>query len=179
MAGFIRAKFNPYDYRRWMSRITGLRTMVKLEQDLLPQTLSYQYRNEVSRVISQQDFHKSVPALSSSYRDWKAGHGFPTSIGILKRDLLQNLTVLKEGRGWYYSGVDPTAMDQGGKNWYLQGAPKRIITYAIWLEEGRDRTHNSAAQPARPIFIPTALWFADNKWIKHNDIVLNLMKRMW
>jgi hypothetical protein len=162
-----------------MVSATALRSLVKLEEDRLPRVSSYGYRNEVSRVISSQDFHKNVPALSTSYRTWKALHGFPVSIGILKRDLLQNLTVMRMGRGVYYSGVDPTANDEGRKNWYLNGASKRIITYAIWLEEGRGPTKTGGPQPPRPIFIPTANWFADNVWLKNNEVVINIMKRLW
>ena len=179
MARSIQARFNPYDYRKWMASATALRSLVKIEEDRLPRISSYGYRNEVSKVISSQNFHQKVPALSASYRVWKSKHGFPLSIGILKRDLLQNLVVMRMSRGLYYSGVDPTASDEGKKNWYLNGAPKKIITYATWLEVGRGRTSTGGPQPARPIFIPTANWFADNVWLKNNEVVLNLMKRIW
>jgi len=182
VAKFLRAQFNPTDFRKWMRDATYIRALVVLEKDRLPRNCALEYKDEVSKVIASQAFHKPLAPLSVKYRDWKAAHGFPTSIGILKRDLLQSLIVLKESvraYGAYYGGVDPSASDQGGKNWYLQGASKKIITYAIWLEEGRGPTKTGGAQPARPIFKDTREFYAKGPWLRKNEVVINLMKRMW
>lgn len=170
--------FDPKDFKRWTSAVLRLARFAQSQENDLPRHCAIDYKNLVSTVIATQNFPKKVPDLSESYAEWKRTHGFPMRIGILKNDLLSNIITRKDKDGWY-SGVHPEAMGSGNKNWSLRGPSKRIVQYAIWLEEGRGRTPTSGPQPARPIFIPTGKKYQKEGWVKRHNVVRRRLMSKW
>ncbi len=171
------ARFKVQEYRRILSALNRLKRSAPAIADRMCRLGAIEYKNLVIRAISTNNFVGTVPDLKESYKSWKAKHGFPTKIGILKHDLLNNIQAFKVPKGWF-GGVEPSTSDSGGKNWRLQGPSKLIVKYAIWLEEGNRRGRRDYQAP-RPIFMPIANQYAQNEYMKHLDDARGRLLRLW
>jgi len=171
----IKITFIARDYNRWMSAVRRINNMAIDQTQTMTRHMAIDYKNLLARFISTNAFPFDLPTLSRVYVEWKREHGLPTRIGILKGELLANLTTYPLRLGWF-GGVDPRAMGSPGKNWSLKTSRRNLILqYAWWLEEG----NREGKQKPRPIFRKTKEYYVDNGWLKQGVRALGRIRNSW
>jgi len=170
----LRAFLDPGQLRRWLVATHKLENEARILEDRLPYTCAFEYTNLVRQNLVSGKF--SYPTYNERYESWKKDHGFPMKFWMLKRDLLNAITIIKMPKG-YLGGVDPTAIDSGGKSWFGAGdyGPKKLIVwYALLVEEG----FGTYPKP-RPLFIPTGIEYSDTGWIRQAEAALKRLEQQW
>lgn len=88
---------------------------------------------------------------------------------------MASLKSYKEKAGWF-GGVPAGVVDSGNVSWFGKGdrgRPIPIAQYANWMEYGR------RGQPARPLFGPTLIEYADGKAKVMGGNSLNQIGKGW
>lgn len=158
----VNMTFEAGDLYRWTAAVVRELRYSQQEEASNSRRNAIRFKSMLTQFIASNAFPFDVPALSAKYLEWKTKHGYPTRIGMLKGELLSSITVQPYPNNAWFTGVNPNAVDSGGKNWNLEGPSKLVLEYALYLEEGTRGTYRRGPQPARPIFRRTNEHYAES-----------------
>ena len=172
----ISIKVNQADISRIITALDRIETTVKVQ---VPDTMQFKCAVDYYQLVMTniQKRTRPQPAYSKRYRNWKyeySWQGYP-SPWRLKGDLVKSLGAYKFGEG-YIGGVEPGAMDSGGKSWDgkgklgAKGDSKPIEMYGRVGEYGKKK---------RPVFTPTMEEYAKDGWQKRGDEMLKRIEADW
>lgn len=145
-----------------------------VESDKLPYTHAVNYVNYVRSHITAGTFSSYYAPYSKRYAEWKDKYFGNRGFWILKGHLLASLTAFRHQNGWM--GGIPAGLMVEGSSWYGDGStgqPRSIAEYGSWMEYGRE------GQPARPLFVPTMLDYANPAAKTEGLLALNRIGRKW
>lgn len=169
----INMSIDQADMTRLRSALAGIQNVVKVQGlDTMQWLCAVDYYQLV--ITNMMKRTSPRPAYSKRYRNWKYEYGWMgyPSPWRLRGDLTQSLGAYRFGSG-YLGGVQPGAMDSGGKSWYGKGSKgpvgkiKSIEMYGN-IEEDR-----------RPLFEPTMEEYAKEGWPKRGDEMLQKIEARW
>jgi|FLOH01.1.fsa_nt_gi hypothetical protein len=169
----ISVKIDQADLQRLMSALDGVQSVVKIQGG---DTMQWKCATDYYQLVMENMLKRNSPrpAYSKRYRNWKYEYGWMgyPSPWRLRGDLMRSLGSYRYGDG-YLGGVQPGAMDSGGKSWFGKGrlGPsgkiKSIEMYGN-VEEAR-----------RPLFEPTMEEYAGAGWLKRGDEMLGKIESRW
>jgi hypothetical protein len=169
----ISVKIDQADLQRLMSALDGVQSVVKVQGG---DTMQWKCATDYYQLVmaNMLKMRSPSPGYSMRYRNWKYEYGWMgyPSPWRLRGDLMRSLGSYRYGDG-YLGGVQPGAMDSGGKSWFGKGrlGPsgkiKSIEMYGN-VEEAR-----------RPLFEPTMDEYAGAGWLKRGDEMLGKIEARW
>ena len=169
----ISIKVNQADVTRIVTALKRIETTVKVQ---VPDTMQFKCATDYYQLVMENIMKRSSPnpAYSERYGGWKKKYGWQgyPSPWKLRGDLVKSLGSYRLGDG-YLGGVQPGAMDSGGKSWHGKGkaGPKgnsKSIEMYGRVEEKR-----------RPVFTPTMEEYAKDGWQKRGDEMLKRIEADW
>ena len=169
----ISVKVNQKDITRILNALKRIEATVKVQGlDTMPWKCATDYYQLVMTNIQKRT--RAAPAYSKRYRNWKYEYGWQgyPSPWKLRGDLVKSLGAYKLGDG-YIGGVQPGAMDSGGKSWFGKGkagpkGPSKSIEMYGRVEENR-----------RPVFEPTMKEYEQDGFQKRGDEMLKRIEADW
>ena len=169
----ISIEINKADVARLVSALDRIETTVKVQ---VPDTMQFKCAVDYYQLVMTNIMKMSSPnpPYSERYGNWKKKYGWQgyPSPWRLKGDLVKSLGAYKFGEG-YIGGVEPGAMDSGGKSWFGKGksgakGPSKSIEMYGRVGENR-----------RPVFTPTMEEYAKDGWQKRGDEMLKRIEADW
>jgi len=156
-----------------VNALNRLESTVKVQGlDTMQMKCAVDYYQLVMEKIQKR--HRPSPAYSKRYRNWKYEYGWQgyPSPWRLRGDLVKSLGSHRYKEG-YLGGVQPGAMDSGGKSWFGKGrqgpkGPSKSIEMYGRVEENR-----------RPLFAPAMAEYKKDGWQKRADAMLKRMEADW
>jgi len=154
-----------FQYKRWMRAVDGLKRIALSEKENLPRKMSIDYIDLIRLNIFTGKYSSTYARYSERYRKWKY-MVFKSTGGFwqLRNELVMSLQSKRKTStkyiGRWFGGIPSNARDTGGVSWLGKGdkgRPLSIALYANWMEYGR------SGQPARPLFRPTLIEYAEKK----------------
>jgi len=169
----ISVEVNQADINRIVSSLKRIETTVKVQG---MDTMQFKCATDFYQLVMLNIMKRSMPrpAYSKRYRNWKYEYGwmgYPAP-WKLRGDLVKSLGAYRLADG-YIGGVEPGAMDSGGKSWFGEGkaggkGPSKPIEMYGRVEENR-----------RPIFGPSMNEYAKDGWLKRGDEMLKRIEADW
>lgn len=138
--------------------------------------MSIEYVDDIRKNIFSGRFSSTYSPYNARYEYWK--YNVFKSFGsfwYLRGELVSSLKSFKVPKGWM-GGIPAGVMDSGNVSWLGKGdrgRPVPIAEYARWMEYGRK------GQPARPLFRPTLIEYADTRAMVHLDNAKSLLIGAW
>ena len=164
------------DMTRMVSALERLQQTVKIQGlDTMQFKCAVDYYQLVTEKIMKRN--RPSPAYSKRYRNWKYEYGWSgyPSPWRLRGDLVKSLGSYRYKEG-YLGGVQPGAMDSGGKSWFGKGKEdpkgpiKPIEMYGRVEEYGKKK---------RPVFEPAMEEYKKDGWVKRQDEMLKRLEADW
>jgi len=169
----IKIEINQADKQRIFSALDRIKSVADVQvKDTMQMKCAVDYYQLVMKNI--QSRNRPGLAYSKRYRNWKYEYswsGYPAP-WRLRGDLVKSLGAYRFGDG-YIGGVQPGAMDTGGKSWFGKGkegpkGPSKSIEMYGRVEEHR-----------RPVFKPAKEEYAKDGWIKRGNELLKRIGAEW
>ena len=169
----ISVKIDQADLQRLMSALSGVQSVVKV-QGL--DTMQWQCSTDYYQLVMANMLKRSSPspAYTDRYSKWKQKYGWMgyPSPWRLRGDLMRSLGSYRYGNG-YLGGVQPGAMDSGGKSWFGKGrlGPSGKIKSI--------EMYGNVEEERRPLFGPTMDEYAGAGWLKRGDEMMGKIEARW
>lgn len=181
----ISIQFNPRDVQRWFMALNRVERKVAFVRMVMQRKCALEFKQKLIERLMRGGYaiQYNYPRYSKRYSDWKyrtlrRGGYAAGGYWSLTKTIVNSLQIFRIGNEGYHAGILPGARAPGA-SWFGDrigiGKTKSVDMYARVNEFGS----RAAKVPARPVFGPTTLDYANNEWLQQGRATLRKLRNAW